>query len=76
MSDTDDISIPEPEPKVNITMTLRDDDTGNEVVQKIHLYSSEGSTVLKSGINAIYLLLRELGILSGVSDVRKERPGS
>ena len=64
------------EADINLTLTLRDDDTGAEVVQKVHIYGRDENVVLRSMSRAAFDLLVMQGLIEQkeTPDDGEERP--
>ena len=65
LTDSEILAPPAP---LNITVTLRDDDTGIDATQKLHIYGSDGHAMLRSISRSLLELLQQIGLTEGVED--------
>lgn len=63
IEDGDPIEAPEAE--LNLTLTLRDDDTDIESTTKVHIYGSSEAEVLRSVSKSVLELLKQVGLVKG-----------
>lgn len=58
--------------KVNLTITMRDDDTGLDVRQTLHIYSCEYQAMVRSIHKATTELMEKLGLGENMTEQTKD----